>query len=68
MLRQHNYKTNRISARHNRKTYTNILLADGHAESVPTQSLPDLTEDEMKGTDHSVFARTPFPRWRLDQP
>ena len=66
-IRQHNYKTNRISARHNRKKYTNILLADGHAESVPSKTLPDLTAAEMKGSDVSVFARTPYPRWRLDQ-
>ena len=66
-IRQHDYKTNRISARHNRKTYTNILLADAHAESVPTKSLPDLTEDQMKGTDLSVFASTPNLHWRLDQ-
>jgi len=35
-LRQHDYKTNRISARHKRKTFTNILLADAHAEGVPS--------------------------------
>jgi prepilin-type processing-associated H-X9-DG protein len=66
-IRQHDYKTNRISARHNKKKYTNVLLADAHAESVPTKSLPDLTEAEMKGTDLSVFGRTPTFRWRLDQ-
>ena len=66
-LRQHDYKTNRISARHKRKTFTNILLADAHAEGVPSKSLPDLTEAEMKGTDLSVFAKTAYPRWRLDQ-
>jgi prepilin-type processing-associated H-X9-DG protein len=66
-IRQHNYDTNKISARHNRKKYTNMLLADGHCESRETKSLIRLTEDEMKGTDLSVFAKAPFPRWRLDQ-
>ena len=66
-IRQHDYKTNRISARHNRKKRTNLLMADAHCESVETKSLPSLTEAEMKGTDLSVFAKTPFPRWRLDQ-
>ena len=66
-VRQHDYKTNRISARHARKKRTNLLLADAHCESVESKSLPDLTEAEMKGTDLNVFAKTPFPRWRLDQ-
>ena len=66
-IRQHDYKTNRISARHARKKRTNLLLADAHCESVESKSLPDLTEAEMKGTDLNVFAKTPFPRWRLDQ-
>jgi prepilin-type processing-associated H-X9-DG protein len=66
-IRMHDYKTNRISARHNRKKMTNILLADGHAVTVETASLPDLTEAEFGGTDLSVFNKSPFPKWRLDQ-
>ena len=66
-VRQHDYMTARISARHMKKKRTNLLLADAHCESVDTKSLPSLTEAEMKGTDVSVFSKTPFPRWRLDQ-
>ncbi len=66
-LRQLDYKTNRISARHMRKKYTNILLADGHAVSVETKSLPNLTDAEIRGGDLKVYTRTPFPKWRLDQ-
>jgi prepilin-type N-terminal cleavage/methylation domain-containing protein/prepilin-type processing-associated H-X9-DG protein len=66
-IRMHDYKTNRISARHNRKKMTNILLADGHAVTVETASLPDLSEAEFGGTDLSVFNKSPFPKWRLDQ-
>jgi prepilin-type N-terminal cleavage/methylation domain-containing protein/prepilin-type processing-associated H-X9-DG protein len=66
-VRLHDYKINRISARHNRKKYTNLLLADGHAVTVQASSLPNLTEAEFGGTDLSVFNRTPFPKWRLDQ-
>ena len=42
------------------------MRADAHCESVETKTLPRLTEAEMKGTDLSVFAKTPYPRWRLD--
>lgn len=59
--------TNRISARHNRKRYTNLLMADGHVATADRKSLPDLTEDEMKGTDLKVFDKFPTPKWRLDQ-
>jgi prepilin-type N-terminal cleavage/methylation domain-containing protein len=66
-LRQHDYKTNRMSARHNRKKVTNLLMSDGHCVSVETASLPDLTEAQFKGPDLSVFAKSTFPKWRLDQ-
>jgi prepilin-type N-terminal cleavage/methylation domain-containing protein/prepilin-type processing-associated H-X9-DG protein len=66
-VRMHDLKTNRISARHNRKRLTNFLMADGHATSLESKSLPDLTEAQFGGTDLSVFATTPYPRWRLDQ-
>jgi prepilin-type N-terminal cleavage/methylation domain-containing protein/prepilin-type processing-associated H-X9-DG protein len=66
-LRQHDYLTNRISARHNGKKATNLMMADGHCVTVPAASLPDLTEAEFKGTDLSVFDKSPSPKWRLDQ-
>jgi prepilin-type N-terminal cleavage/methylation domain-containing protein/prepilin-type processing-associated H-X9-DG protein len=66
-LRIHSYNTNYISARHNRKKFTNLLLADGHAVGVDAKTLPDLTEDQMKGADVSVFNKWAWPKWRLDQ-
>lgn len=60
-------KLTRISARHNRKKVTNLLLADGHAVSVMTATLPQISHQEMVGTDLSVFNASPFPKWRLDQ-
>ena len=45
----------------------NILFADGHAASLPTASMPKLTEAQFKGDDLSVFAKWPYPHFRLDQ-
>jgi hypothetical protein len=42
-------------------------MADGHVTTVDTKSTPQLTEAQWKGTDLTVFAKTPYPRWRLDQ-
>lgn len=60
-------KLTRISARHNNKKVTNLLLADGHAQSVMTATLPQISHQEAVGTDLSVFNASPFPKWRLDQ-
>lgn len=59
--------SNRISGRHNRKKYTNLLMADGHVIMVERKALPDLTETQMNGTDLTVFAKYPIAKWRLDQ-
>ena len=58
----------RISARHNRRTATNILFADGHCQTLPEKSLPsdDSIFDSMNAT--ALTQRWPFPRWRMDQP
>jgi prepilin-type N-terminal cleavage/methylation domain-containing protein/prepilin-type processing-associated H-X9-DG protein len=57
----------RIHNRHNSGRSTNFLFADGHCETLPTASMPQLTEAQIKGNDLSVFQPWPFPRWRLDQ-
>ncbi len=66
-LRLLDSQTARISARHNRKKYTNLLMADGHVTTVDTKSTPRLTEAQWKGPDLTVFEKSPYPRWRLDQ-
>jgi prepilin-type processing-associated H-X9-DG protein len=56
---------NTIHARHNSHTTTNLLLADGHASTMPTDTLPP--------DNNSVFslpalnAASPNPFWRNDQ-
>ena len=73
-----NYDANRINARHNRQTTTNLLFFDAHAESVLTNTLPggDL---QANGTLGAGSAGVPFnsltglasyarPKWRVDQP
>jgi prepilin-type N-terminal cleavage/methylation domain-containing protein/prepilin-type processing-associated H-X9-DG protein len=69
---------NRLGARHNRNTVTNICFADGHAASYRTAELPG---GLAPGTPPSLGAGgqdfdlanlrnnfpAPSPRWRLDQ-
>jgi prepilin-type N-terminal cleavage/methylation domain-containing protein/prepilin-type processing-associated H-X9-DG protein len=79
----HDYDTNRISARHNRKHITNVLFADGHSVSVDVGDLPNSAstgcafnkhpQDSDLGGDLGHMSRPeelgkhPFPKWRLDQ-
>jgi prepilin-type N-terminal cleavage/methylation domain-containing protein/prepilin-type processing-associated H-X9-DG protein len=67
-----------LNARHGGKKLVNCLLADGHAESFQNTSLPQpavnpmgkypgITPAQWKGTDLSVFAPWPYPKWRMDQ-
>ncbi len=60
-------QSNRIAPRHNRLTTTNVLFADGHAAPIRTADTPNLTQSQWRGADRSVFAKTPSPKWRLDQ-
>jgi prepilin-type N-terminal cleavage/methylation domain-containing protein/prepilin-type processing-associated H-X9-DG protein len=55
----------RIDARHNGRTTTNLLLADGHAESTPRTSLPYITTDfnPFTGGSPSVIANNIRSRW-----
>ena len=66
--------TSRINARHNNKKYTNFLMADGHAETIETKSLPQWHKNftvaqqaaMWRQADLSVFNAYPHPKWRLD--
>jgi prepilin-type N-terminal cleavage/methylation domain-containing protein/prepilin-type processing-associated H-X9-DG protein len=76
-LQCHDYDTNRISARHQKQTKTNILFADGHAASVDTASLPKGGDASGPGgagnqgtsdlRSKDTLINSPFPKWRLDQ-
>ena len=65
--------TARINARHNNKKYTNFLMADGHAETIPTKQTPQFWGSASqqaalwRNSNLSVFAPYPHPKWRLDQ-
>jgi prepilin-type processing-associated H-X9-DG protein/prepilin-type N-terminal cleavage/methylation domain-containing protein len=72
---------NRINARHNNRTTTNVLFVDGHVENLPTfvgrpeninaSSLTQTLNFPVKfslsayNTANGIKA---YPRWRLDQP
>ncbi|MDB5323211.1 MAG: hypothetical protein JWN40_4842 [Phycisphaerales bacterium] len=64
---------NRISARHGRKTQTNLAFFDGHAETFFTNSLPGGMGTASTAETTSVFsaanlkAKYPHPLWRLEQ-
>jgi prepilin-type processing-associated H-X9-DG protein len=65
------YEADRISARHNGLTATNLLFFDGHVATVPTASLPGGMGPNPSGTDLFTLAnlaKYPRVRWRLDQP
>ena len=71
---------NRLSARHNRKTATNLAFADGHAATFETKSLPGGNGLDASGKPIGATAMTAFydptylqqnfpppaPQWRLE--
>jgi prepilin-type N-terminal cleavage/methylation domain-containing protein/prepilin-type processing-associated H-X9-DG protein len=65
---------NRVNARHNRLTVTNMSFFDGHAQSFQTKDLPGGMRI-TPATDTSVFKLSnlnknyppPNPKWRIDQ-
>jgi prepilin-type processing-associated H-X9-DG protein/prepilin-type N-terminal cleavage/methylation domain-containing protein len=59
-----NVNPNRVNARHNNRTVTNILFFDGHAEGIGNKSLPKLATDY---TLANLGAKYPHPKWRMDQ-
>lgn len=64
---------NRLNARHNRNTVTNILFFDGHVESILTATLPGGIGNAGVGAaagatfSKANLAKYPYPLWRLDQ-
>ena len=59
-----NVNPNRVAARHNKSTVTNILFFDGHVEGALNKSLPKAAADY---TLASLAAKYPSPKWRMDQ-
>ena len=73
-LNHQSTNANRLNARHNKASVTNILLFDGHAESFRTKDLPGGDRDaNPAGTTfnpnnpNSELMKKPYPIWRLDQ-
>jgi prepilin-type N-terminal cleavage/methylation domain-containing protein/prepilin-type processing-associated H-X9-DG protein len=59
-----------LNARHNKAQFVNLLTADGHCESLPVKSLPQvgqITVANWKTGPISSFSAWPYPKWRLDQ-
>jgi prepilin-type N-terminal cleavage/methylation domain-containing protein/prepilin-type processing-associated H-X9-DG protein len=64
-------RPNRLNARHNKRSYTNLLFFDGHANSYPTKSLPGGDKDATQ-VPHFQLDNLRRPeyneiKWRLDQ-
>ena len=59
---------NKISVRHNNNKAVNMLLADGHCETLPGgKNLPQ-TKEDMRGADWQVLSnKYPHPKWRMEQ-
>jgi prepilin-type N-terminal cleavage/methylation domain-containing protein/prepilin-type processing-associated H-X9-DG protein len=62
-------RPNRLNARHNKQTVTNLLFFDGHAASYPTKGLPG--GDGMATTADFALTNLQLPqyndiKWRLD--
>lgn len=61
----------RISARHNGGKMTNILMADGHCESLYSKTLPrkNGTFNPMSGANGwiNLSNQFPYPKWRMEQ-
>ena len=72
-LAEHDYNAYRISARHSKGRKCNMLMADGHAETIDKDSLPVGMESPAAGipvTELKSVAKLDkrrFPKWRLDQ-
>ena len=60
------HRPNRINARHNNKTITNLVMFDGHAESIRTEDLPGGYIAAGSMTAAALIGK-PAPLWRLDQ-
>jgi len=55
-------RATRVNARHNKRTITNCLMLDGHAESVYTKSIPPVFD--LANCNNPKYN---YPKWRKDQ-
>lgn len=64
-----NLNPNRINARHNNMTATNLLFYDGHAETVQTEALAGGVgvATTTQYTLANLQKNNPWPHWRIDQ-
>ncbi|HET6252340.1 MAG TPA: type II secretion system protein [Tepidisphaeraceae bacterium] len=68
-----NVNANRLNARHNRQTQTNILFFDAHVETIPTADLPGGAGNAGNSNPGATafspanLAKYHHPLWRLDQ-
>ena len=60
---------NRINARHNRQTMTNLLFCDGHAATYPRKVLPVNGPDGWPDFSIATLNSAPYNvvKWRTDQ-
>jgi prepilin-type processing-associated H-X9-DG protein len=64
-----------INARHNGARDTNVLMCDGHAETLQRKTLPPVGIDPVTGVNYKNIMRSasqlnqycPYPKWRGDQ-
>ncbi|HSU68752.1 MAG TPA: hypothetical protein VLJ39_17865, partial [Tepidisphaeraceae bacterium] len=58
---------NRVNARHDRQTVTNLLFFDGHAGSFLTKDLPGGIKGNIPISAFSVanLQKIPYPKWRI---
>ncbi len=66
------FDSDRISARHGKRTQTNLLFFDGHAATVQTKTLPGGYGPTPNGAGNPFntlagLAGWQWPKWRLDQ-
>ena len=62
----------RVSARHNKLTTVNFLMADGHCEAIHYKQLPQVNfrgnpANPWPAAVRAELAAKPYPKWRLDQ-
>ncbi len=58
----------RLSARHNDRKYTNMVMFDGHAESLATATLAGGDGEAAKDSMSAVnVVKSPYPKWRYNQ-
>lgn len=55
-------RATRVNARHNKRTVTNCLMLDGHAESVQTKRIPPVFD--LANCNNAKYN---YPKWRRDQ-